>query len=112
MSSHVDAMRDGLLLIALFGACYLAFALIAMSQQRHWRVVETQRPHPASLALWMRLAGGAALGASAAIAITRDGWDYGAVLWGTMLSLAALSVVLTLAFRPRGLRVIAHLWGR
>lgn len=94
-------MRDGSLLLALSAASYLGFALLALSQDRHWQQAGGGRQCPAPLVLPLRVLGYAALFVALVLALHRDGPGFGSLLWGTMVSLAAVAVVCTLSWRAR-----------
>lgn len=100
-------MVDGLLLFAVFASAYAGFACFALSQKRHWRRVrvrEGELPRAAERAL--RTLGAVLLVLSLALALGRDGPSFGSLLWATAISLAALAVAFTLAWRPTVLRAI------
>jgi len=100
-------MGEGLLLLAIFATAYAGFALLALSQRRHWvAVVRTAPPQQAGFR-GLRLVGVAMLVASLILALLRDGPSFGSLLWATAISLAALGVAFTLAWRPRMLRPLA-----
>lgn len=86
-------MINAATLFSLFLATYLAFLCLALSQKRHWETVSGGRGRPV---VALRSAGVGLLLSSCLIAIVRDGADYGALLWVTTLSIAALGVALTL----------------
>lgn len=102
-------MSDGVLLIGTFGAAYVGFALLALSQTRHWRRVLDAPPPSFRQPRMLRALGGAAIGLSLALALLRDGPGFGALLWATVLSLVALAVAFTLAWRPKWLQPLALL---
>lgn len=101
-------MPDSLLLLALFAAAYAGFALLALSQARHWRTVIGDAVLPRGRVLVLRTIGGALIALSLILALTRDGPSFGSLLWATAISLAALAVTFTLAWRPRWLRVFGR----
>jgi len=101
-------MPDSLLLLALFAAAYAGFALLALSQSRHWRAVVGDAALPRSRVLVLRMIGGVLIALSLLLALTRDGPSFGSLLWATAISLAALAVAFTLAWRPRWLRLFAR----
>jgi len=103
-------MPDKLLLLALLAAAYAGFALLALSQARHWRAVVGDAALPRSRVLVLRTLGAALIALSLLLAFTRDGPSFGSLLWGTAISLAALGVALTLAWHPRWLRVFARVF--
>ena len=105
-------MYDGLLLLAVLGTAYLGFALLALSQKHHWRQF-SHAGGPKSLPRFLlRGWAGLAIMASLAISLLRDGPDYGALLWVTTLSLSAIAVTFTLAWRPKWLQPLAACMAR
>ena len=100
-------MSDTLLLFAVLGTAYIGFALLALSQRRYWRQIFSAGAPIALPLLFLRGLGSLALTASLAVSLLRDGADYGALLWVTALSLSAMAVALTLAWRPSWLRPLA-----
>jgi len=102
-------MAETLLLAGVFAAAYAGFALIALSQKRHWRrVAATPAPGPARVAV-LRGAGGGLIALSLALALLRDGPSFGSLLWATAISFAALAVAFTLNARPRWLRPLGRI---
>ncbi len=91
------------LLIALVLALYFGFAFLALSQDRHWQRAGGGMPCPARLVVAMRTLGYVLLLAALALALVRDGASFGSLVWATMLSVAALAVVGTLAWRAHWL---------
>ncbi len=97
-------MTGALLLIAVVLIAYLGFALLAISQTRHWRAVsETVEPGRVGK-LALRVAGGVWLFLALCLALFRDGPSFGALLWSTAISLAAAAVAFTLTWCPALLR--------
>jgi hypothetical protein len=74
------------------------FGLLALSQARHWQAVRGSSL-PRMAALCMRAAGLALIAFSLAVALWRDGPGFGSLLWGTLLTIAALVVTLALSLR-------------
>lgn len=92
-------MADGVLLMAVFLSACAGFACLALSQRRHWvQVLSGEAPRPTVICL--RTLGSALLGLSLVMALLRDGPSFGSLLWATAISLAALAVAFTLAWRP------------
>jgi len=98
-------MPDSLLLLALLVAAYAGFALLALSQARHWRIVIGDVALPRRRVRVLRTLGGALIALSLILALVRDGPSFGSLLWATAISVAALAVAFTLAWRPRWLRL-------
>jgi hypothetical protein len=103
-------MPDVALLIAVMAACYLGFALLALSQDRHWHNVGGQRDCPFRAMVPLRLGGYALLLAALTLALVLDGPAFGSLLWATMLTAGALAVVCTLTWRACWLRPLVRLF--
>jgi hypothetical protein len=101
-------MIDAVLLVGLLLASYGAFALLALSQDRHWHHLGGARRCPAPLTALLRGLGGVLLTAALALALIRDGAGFGALLWATAISVCAFAVVCTLTWRPHWLRPLAR----
>ena len=100
------------LLIALALVSYLGFALLALSQDRHWLRAGGKQPCPARLVMAMRAVGYGLLLAALGLALLRDGPSFGSLLWVAMLTAAALGVVATLAWRAAWLRPVVRVLQR
>jgi hypothetical protein len=96
------------LLAGLLAASYGGFALLALSQDRHWHHLGGARRCPRPLPAFLRGLGGVLLAAALALAVIRDGGGFGSVLWATALSICAFAVVCTLTWRPHWLRPLAR----
>ncbi|OUS50785.1 hypothetical protein BM607_016265 [Shewanella sp. SACH] len=103
-------MPKDLLLVAIFSTAYLSFALFALSQVRHWRVVFDKALPTQRVVLTLRCLGILMLSISLALSLVRDGASFGSLLWITLIGVAALAVALTLAWRPRWLRPAGKLF--
>jgi len=99
-------MTQALLLLAVFVTAYTGFALYALSQPQHWCNVVGQPVPDRGCVLILRGIGTVMLAVSLLLALLRDGPSFGSLLWATLLSLAALAVAFTLAWRPRWLRFV------
>ncbi|WP_395709833.1 DUF3325 domain-containing protein [Reyranella sp.] len=86
------------LMIALLVAVYCGFALLALSQDRHWQRAGGPLPCPARLIMPMRTLGYGLLLVALVLALMRDGAGFGSLVWATMLSVGALTVVATLTW--------------
>lgn len=102
-------MVDALLLLLIFVSSYLAFACFALAQWRHWHAAVGSERLPRQATRSLRAAGGVLLVLSCIVAVAHEGIDYGALLFCTLVSVAALSVALTLAWYPRALRPLVLL---
>ena len=100
---------QGVLLLGTALAAYLGFALLALTQARPWQKVVRTPPPTGRWRLVLRALGGIALALSLGLALLRDGPSFGALLWATAISLAALAVAFTLTWRPNWLRPLARL---
>ncbi len=96
------------LLLALSLACYVGFALLALSQDRHWERAGGARDCPARLVVPLRLGGYLLLLASLGLALWRDGPSFGSLVWATMLSVGAIAVTCTLTWRAHWLRPLVR----
>jgi hypothetical protein len=101
-------MRQVLLLSALMVALYVGFALLALSQARHWRAIGPGSRLPRTAIVMLRVLGFALLAASLPIALRRDGTDFGSLVWGVLLSLSACALTFTLSWRPQWLKPLAQ----
>jgi hypothetical protein len=100
-------MKELLLFAALLVALHVGFALLALSQARHWRAIGVGPPLPRMAAIIVRAFGFALLSLALPIALWRDGADFGSLLWGVLLSVAACAVTLTLTWHPGWLKPLA-----
>ena len=86
---------------------YLGFALIALSQERHWSHVTGRDEVPARPRLNAAL-GTVLLFIALLLALRSQGVSFGSLLWVMLVSAGAVAVALTLSWRPAWLRPIAH----
>jgi len=87
-----------MLLAAVFVTSWLGFALLALSQDRHWRkVTGFSTPPGRRRVIIFRIAASLLLAASLALALLRDGPGFGSLLWATAVSIAALAVAFMVA---------------
>lgn len=100
---------SAVLLALVFASTYLGFALLALSQDRHWHHLGGARRCPARAAMVLRVSGYGLLLASLILALVRDGTSFGALVWVTTLSVGACAVVGTLTWRPHWLRPLSRL---
>jgi hypothetical protein len=103
-------MRDAILLVAVFAAAYVSFALLAVSQTKQWSRVMGAARRPPTLARRLR-AGGIVLAlVGFALALERDGASFGSLLWIASISVGAIAVTFTITWRPIWLRMpLSHL---
>lgn len=100
---------EATLLAALAAAIYLGFAMLALSQDRHWQRAGGGATCPPRLVYPLRAAGCLLLLAALPLALLRDGAGLGALLWATLLTAGAGAVVCTLAWRAHWLRPFVRL---
>ncbi len=95
------------LIVAVLAVSYLGFALLALSQDRHWLHLSGEPHCPPRIARSLRVAGYALLIAGLGLALVRDGAGFGSLVWVTMLTVGSFAVVCTLTWRPHWLRPLA-----
>ncbi len=100
-------MAGWLLLVGIVTAAYLGFALLALTQARPWQRLGQTAPPTGIRRLALRTLGGLALLSALVLCVVRDGPSFGALLWATAISIAAVAVALTLTWRPALLRPLA-----
>jgi hypothetical protein len=97
--------------ILSFGALVLVlhfgFALLALSQDRNWRLVVAVPSLSRSRKIALRSAGAALLTLAIPLAVWRDGPGFGLLMWGTMISLAACTVTMILSWRAHWMKSLA-----
>ena len=98
-------MRDAALLTLVFIAIYAGFTCLAVSQRSRWASL-LDRAASRGTIVGLRSLGVALLLLSFAASVGRDGWSFGSAVWCTLISIAAVAVVVTLAFRPRWIQAI------
>jgi hypothetical protein len=101
-------MRDAGLLALAAAACYVGFACLALSQDRHWQSVMAGLKPKRWLVIRLRTAGGFALAASLALTLLRDGPSFGSLLWVLLLAVDATVVAFTLTWRAGWLRPVGQ----
>lgn len=92
-------------LSTLFAAVLLmaAFALLALSQERHWEAVAgTPGPAPKRRG-WHRGIAAVCIAAALPLCLFAAGGGMGTLLWAFLCSAAAFAVSLTLTWRPSAL---------
>jgi hypothetical protein len=92
---------ETILLILVFLAAYFGFVFLALSQLRNWKRVTSAQAHPRRELCSF---GCFSLAMSAALCFVREEVSFGALLWIIIVSIAALAVTFTLAYRPTRLR--------
>ncbi len=99
-------MTLGLLILAIASALASAL-LLALSQERNWRITYSAG---AARRTMMRRIGWALALLTLALCIARDGTSFGPILGLFLLAAAFVAVTLLLAFRPRWLGPVASLF--
>lgn len=89
-------MQDSILLVLAWFLASIGFALLALSQKQHWLLLRLAKAQPPIV---LRPLGWVICALSLIPAIVRDGVAFGLILWITLLSLAAATVVSWLAWR-------------
>ncbi|HSI61141.1 MAG TPA: DUF3325 domain-containing protein [Ideonella sp.] len=100
-------MHELLLWLAL-AASGLGFASLSLAMDKHWEAVTAAPALPGRHVARLRTLGWGALGASFALAVLRDGWSFGSVLWAMLLTTGAIAVAFTLTWRAHWLRPLAQ----
>lgn len=80
-------------------------ALLALRQQRNWRIVVGEGAARNGTAA----SGWSLIGLSFAFCVIRDGGSFAALLWPLLLAGAAFAVAMLLAYRARWLKPLAFL---
>lgn len=97
-------MCELFLMLAAGLAALWGFALLALSQQRHFVRVFGTNSHPA-LSTWaQRATGFIAIGLSLPACIAAEGSGFGSLLGVLLICAAAMTIALTLTWRPHWLR--------
>lgn len=91
---------------------YFGFALLALSQERHWRAAGAPLPRSSMAIGGWRVIGYALIGCGLPLAIWQEGAGFGSLLWGTLSSIAAMAVTATLSWRPHWLKVFTRVAAR
>lgn len=91
-----SALLAGALLCSFIGLGWLALAMEA-----HWQQVRPTPAPAAGTARLLRTLGALALAASLALCLAADHPSMAALVWVMSLAVAALSLALLLAWRPR-----------
>lgn len=92
-------MSNILSFVALVLVLHFGFALLALSQDRNWRLVVAAPPLSRVAKITLRIAGYTLLAFGLSLALWRDGPGFGSLMWGTLISLAACAVTMILSWR-------------
>jgi hypothetical protein len=90
-----------------FGSCVLGFAWLALAMPVHWQQVRGALRLTRRRRIFLRVLGILALAASFALSLSADRASMAPLVWIMALAAGALTVALTLAWRPRWLRFLA-----
>jgi cytochrome bd-type quinol oxidase subunit 2 len=102
---HAPTMT-ALWLALAYAACVAGFAWLALAMETHWQQVRGAEAPPSLRTAWvLRACGVVALVLSLLACLRADHASMAALVWVLMLAGAALTVALTLSWRPRWLRV-------
>ena len=99
-------MPEAMLLMAALLTCLVGMGWLALAMQTHWAQVRGGHPSRAGV-LRLRILGALALATSLVLCLLADHASMAALVWVMALAGAALTVALTLTWRPRWLRVLA-----
>lgn len=102
-------MSEPALLAAVFVSTYLGCAWLALSQVRHAQGVAGVDVSLGWRLTVFRLVGGVGLMVGPTLAVLRDGPGFGSLLGSIALSVGAVAVAMTLAWRPYWLRPLLML---
>lgn len=100
----VPAMREGSLVLAAVLCALLGFALLALSQERHFTRVFEAEMAAARAPYAQRAIGFIAVVFALPLCIAAEGSGFGSLLWVVMIGAAAMAVALALTWRPHWLR--------
>ncbi|MDX8354814.1 DUF3325 domain-containing protein [Cognatiyoonia sp. IB215182] len=95
------ALGQAMLLIVLLWSLWIGFAAFALSQVKHWQAIMGRRDLPAVTARAARWLGWTLLSLSVVVALLRDGWGFGLLLWPMAAFFVALAVSFTVAYAPQ-----------
>lgn len=105
-------MPEGLFTVLAAALNLLAFALMALGQERHWCTVAHDAVETRVDAAWLHGTALACHVASLLLFIRDQGPSFGSLLWVLALSAAAMAIAFMLSWRPRWLRVLVPLLRR
>ncbi|OBV41609.1 DUF3325 domain-containing protein [Janthinobacterium psychrotolerans] len=103
-------MLESLLTLAAAAACYLALALLALSQEEHWR--RAGMPPATRLAHRWRYVATTMLMLAGVLCMAGHGAGFGLILWVMLVGAAIVAVALTLSWRPQWLGGMARVTSR
>lgn len=94
-----------------YGATVLGFAWLALALDSHWEQVRGSEPPSAGARRLLQGLGSLALLVSLIACLRADHASMAALLWIMLLAAGALTVAMTLAWRPRWLKPLARVAG-
>jgi hypothetical protein len=103
-------MLETLLTLTAALACYLALALLALSQEDHWS--RAGMPPTTKLARHWRYLASIVLVLAGLLCVAGHGAGFGLILWVMLLGATIMAVALTLSWRPQWLGGIARVTSR
>lgn len=104
-------MIDTLFQVVAFSFGIAGMGLLALSQKQHWERVLKPRPYPSAGLRTLRIVAAVGLGMSFALCIMADSPGLATLVWLMVLTVSALIVAFTLAYRPHWLGWLAF-WTR
>jgi hypothetical protein len=90
-----------LLLLAAFLVAYAGFAYIALAMEEHWERLGHDPHELEEVRPWLRAAGAFLLLLAYLLCFWFDGPAFGSLLWGVLISVAAIAVAFTLTWWPQ-----------
>ena len=75
-----------------FSLAYIGFLLMALSQKRPRKLLIRGVPLTNSQVIVYRITSGLNLGASFFLSIAYDGWSFGIIFWGAMITISGIFV--------------------
>lgn len=103
-------MLETLLTLVAALACYLALALLALSQDDHWS--RAGMPPATRLAHRWRYVASIVLILAGLLCVAGHGAGFGLILWVMLIGAGIVAVALTLSWRPQWLGGMARGVGR
>ncbi len=85
----------------------LGFGMLALGQERHWQTVTGLGEHKRIRSAPLLAAGLMLQAAACGLFVKAEGASFGALLWVLSMTATAMTVALTLTWRPSALRWLA-----
>jgi hypothetical protein len=109
MNDLHTGLHTGCLALAALAAAIAGFAALSLAMDRHWEQLHGRWSEPAIPSRqWLRAGGTLGLLASLAACIALRGAGQGWVAWAGMLTLAGVSLALTLSYAARGVARLGY----